>query len=290
MKLTKGKLSKIRNKKNQSAKRFKKTGKGSKTKTFRKRRALNLHNASLKKYKGGQEAKSPENDSKVIEPTKPNEVQEVAPTTDVVGEPTNETVTPTTDVVGEPTNEVATPTTDIVGEPTNETVTPTTDVVGEPTNETVTPTTDVVGEPTPSTPDVEKLGENPENLPAPVPISEVGVEVSPLAKEEIVEEGLVSPDSNIVSENVSETGSEDVNSIKEEPVSEEKEIPAEPTQQQEPVGNDISIVVESLDKLAEYISDKIAKKLNLNLGGSSTELNNDSFNAVANANDTLVQS
>ena len=230
MKLTKGKLSKIRNKKNQSAKRFKKTGKGSKTKTFRKRRALNLHNASLKKYKGGQEAKSPENDSKVIEPTKPNEVQEVAPTTDVVGEPT------------------------------------------------------------PSTPDVEKLGENPENLPAPVPISEVGVEVSPLAKEEIVEEGLVSPDSNIVSENVSETGSEDVNSIKEEPVSEEKEIPAEPTQQQEPVGNDISIVVESLDKLAEYISDKIAKKLNLNLGGSSTELNNDSFNAVANANDTLVQS
>jgi hypothetical protein len=49
MKLTKGKLSKIRNKKNQSAKRFKKTGKHRKTKTFRKRKALNLHNTSLKK-------------------------------------------------------------------------------------------------------------------------------------------------------------------------------------------------------------------------------------------------
>ena len=36
MKLTKGKLSKIRNKKHQTVKRFKKSSKGNKTKTFRK--------------------------------------------------------------------------------------------------------------------------------------------------------------------------------------------------------------------------------------------------------------
>ena len=63
MKLTKGKLSKIRNKKRQSFKRYKKGGKSRKSKTFRKRRPLNLHNGSLKKYKGGNsetvEAKHP---------------------------------------------------------------------------------------------------------------------------------------------------------------------------------------------------------------------------------------
>jgi hypothetical protein len=252
MKLTKGKLSKIRNKKNQSAKRFKKTGKGRKTKTFRKRRALNLHNTSLKKYNGGQGAKTPENESKIIEPTKPDEV----PATSVV---VDEPVLPTTDVVDEP-------------------VLPTTDVV----DESVLPTTDV-----------GNLEEGSGSFPAPV--SEIGSEVSPLAKEEMVEDGPAVLDATPVSENemdaASEIGSEDAASITEEPLAEKTEVPVEPTQQQL-VGNDVSIVAESLDKLAEYISDKIAKKINFNLGSvnSSTDLNRDSFNAVANANESLVQS
>ena len=74
MKLTKGKLSKIRNKKNQSAKRVKNHGKIRNAKTFRKRRALNLHKKSLKKYRGGQpdEQMSPKSDAKenVIESSK----------------------------------------------------------------------------------------------------------------------------------------------------------------------------------------------------------------------------
>jgi hypothetical protein len=261
MKLTKGKLSKIRNKKNQSAKRFKKTGKGRKTKTFRKRRALNLHNTSLKKYNGGQGAKTPENESK-IEPTKPDEVPSTA---DVVDEP----VSPTTDVVDEP-------------------VLPTSDVINEP----VPTTTDVVDEPVLPTTDVGNLEEGSGSFPAPV--SEIGSEVSPLAKEEMVEDGPAVLDATPVSENemdaASEIGSEDATSITEEPLAEKTEVPVEPTQQQL-VGNDISIVAESLDKLAEYISDKIAKKINFNLGSvnSSTDLNRDSFNAVANANESLVQ-
>jgi hypothetical protein len=262
MKLTKGKLSKIRNKKNQSAKRFKNTGKGRKTKTFRKRRALNLHNTSLKKYNGGQGAKTPENESKIIEPTKPDEV----PATSVV---VDEPVPPTTNVVDEP-------------------VPPTTNVVDEP----VPPTTDVVDESVSPTTDVGNLEEGSGSFP--VPVSEIGSEVSPLAKEEMVEDGPAVLDATPVSENemdaASEIGSEDAASITEEPLAEKTEVPVEPTQQQL-VGNDISIVAESLDKLAEYISDKIAKKINFNLGSvnSSTDLNRDSFNAVANANESLVQ-
>lgn len=226
MKLTKGKLSKIRNKKNQSAKRFKKTGKGRKTKTFRKRKALSLHNTSLKKYNGGQGTKSSELD----DPTKPE--KNADSTTDVVDEPSMEPV--------------------------------------------VLPTTDL-----------EDPGEGPgshQELPAPV--SEVGsdlTEVSPAAKEEMIKEKPTSDATGATdAENglnaTTETGSEETSSITEEPIS-----------QKQSIGNDLSIVAESLDKLAEYISDKIAKKLNLGSGSLSTELNNDSFNTVANANEALVE-
>jgi hypothetical protein len=57
MKLTKGRLLKIINKKKQSLKRYKKREKNSKyrkIRTFRKRKSVNLHNATLRKYKGGQ--------------------------------------------------------------------------------------------------------------------------------------------------------------------------------------------------------------------------------------------
>lgn len=278
MKLTKGKLSKIRNKKNQSAKRFKKTGKGRKTKTFRKRKALNLHNTSLKKYRGGQGAKLPENVPQVVEPVKPVEPVVVPPTSDVVGELSTE-IPPTTDVVQEMSTEVP-------------------------------PTTDVVD---------ENPGEGPGSHQAlPPPVSEIGsdsAEVSPAAKKEMVEDGTnatsdVVPVSNLEngSESGSEIGSEDAASLSEteepkpemtketEPETEtEKEtepLPIEGEQsqsQQQPLGNDMSIVAESLDKLAEYISDKIAKKLNLGTSNSSTDLNRDSFNAVANANEALVE-
>ena len=276
MKLTKGKISKIRNKKNQSAKRIKKSGKGRNTKTFRKRKALNLHNTSLKKYKGGDGSKLPENVPQVVEPTKSNKTGVVPPTSDVVQEMPKE-MPPTTDVVQEMPMEIQ-PTTDVVGEPKVEPVmeTPTTDVVQESQVEPVmeTPTTDV-GDP----------GEGPgshQELPAPV--SEVGAdsaEISPAEKEEIIEEGPTTDATEL--ENSSEIGSEDAASLPEM-----EETKPEP-QQQQPVGNELSIVAESLDKLAEYISDKIAKKLNLGTSNSSTDLNRDSFNAVANANNALVE-
>jgi hypothetical protein len=281
MKLTKGKLSKIRNKKNQSAKRFKKTGKGRKTKTFRNKKALNLHNTSLKKYKGGKKAKSPENDPKVVEPTKPEEPLTVAPTSDVVDKSLAKPVADntTTNVVGEPKT-TEHPTSDVVVEP-HEEVAPTSNVVGEPQTEPVK--TDL-GDPS------EGPGSHQE---LPAHVSEVGSdsdEVSPEAKEEMVE------NEPVVSDNVSDAGSE-VASEDAAFVTEEEPVPVEetpveedqPQAKQNSLTNDVSIVAESLDKLAEYISDKIAKKLNLGSGNSSADLNRDSFNAVANANDALVQ-
>jgi hypothetical protein len=280
MKLTKGKLSKIRNKKNQSAKRFKKSGKGRNTKTFRKRRALNLHNTSLKKYKGGKGPKLPENVPQVVEPVKPVEPVVVPPTSDVVGEsqPMSTEMQPTSDVVDE-TQEIP----------------PTSDVVGE--TQEMPPTSDVVD---------ENPGEGPGSHQAlPPPVSEIGsdsAEVSSAAKKEMVEDGTnATPDAIPVSnsengsESGSEIGSEDVASLSEtekepEMESESKPIEGEQSQsQQQPLVNDMSIVAESLDKLAEYISDKIAKKLNLGTSNSSTDLNRDSFNAVANANNALVE-
>jgi len=261
MKLTKGKLSKIRNKKNQSAKRFKKTGKSRNTKTFRKRRALNLHNTSLKKYKGGDGSKVPENGTQVVEPTKSVEPAVVPPTTDVVQEMSKE-MPPTTDVVQEMPKEMP-PTTDVVQESQV-----------EPEMET-------------STTNIENPGEGPgSHQELPPPVSEVGsdsAEVSSAANQEMVED--VTPVSEL--ENRSDIGSEVAASL-----SEMEEIKPEPEQtepQQLPLGNDMSIVAESLDKLAEYLSDKIAKKLNLGSGNSSTDLNRDSFNAVANANEALVE-
>jgi hypothetical protein len=278
MKLTKGKLTKIRNKKNQSAKRFKKTGKSNKTKTFRKRRALNLHNTSLKKYKGGNGPKLPENVPQVVEPAKTEEMVAVPPTTDVVQEMHKEMPT-TTDVVQEMHKETPT-TTDVVQEMHKETPT-TTDVVQESQVEPVmeTPTTNV-----------ENPGEGPGSHQAlPPPVSEVGsdsAEVSSEAKQEMVED--VTPVSEL--ENSSDIGSEDSASLSEMEETKPEPEPEQPEpQQQQPVGNDMSIVAESLDKLAEYISDKIAKKLNLGSGKSSTDLNRDSFNAVANANEALVE-
>jgi hypothetical protein len=154
----------------------------------------------------------------------------------------------------------------------------------------------------PPTTDLEDPGEGPGSHQAlPPPVSEIGsdsAEVSSAANQEMVEDGTTA-NSHVASfsglENNSESGSE-IGSENVAPLSETEKEPElqpiegeQPQSQQKPLGNDISIVAESLDKLAEYISDKIAKKLNLGTSNSSTDLNRDSFNAVANANNALVE-
>lgn len=107
MKLTKGKITKLYNKRKQSFKRFKKNknGKPMKSKTFRKknRNYNNIHNISLKKYNGGlprlsnmfhrTSTKTPDNSH-----VGPHTTTEPGahPTTETGDPPTTETVDPPT--------------------------------------------------------------------------------------------------------------------------------------------------------------------------------------------------
>jgi len=246
MKLTKGKLSKIRNKKHQTAKRFKKSIKGNKTKTFRKRKGLNLHNTSLKKYNGGKlkdDVKEEEDTKSVV--SKPEESIEKL----------EEPLPSTSDVVEEPEQEP---------------------VAEEPASEEAI--------------QVEE---------EPVPQEPLQVEEEPVSEEASQNEEepseVVEPASDLMEESHEVEPTPDL--ITEKPVENEEasEVDQEPAVDQEPevepvveqvVKNDLSIVAESLDKLAEYISDKIAQKLKYS---SSSELNRDSFNAVATANNAIVE-
>jgi len=303
MKLTKGKMSKIQNKKNQSAKRFKKGGKKYKTKTFRKRKAFNLHNKSLKKYKGGQleakvqeEAKQQE-ESKVGEPTKMGEPLSPEPVVENTvalaesSEPVQETqnhpegLSNTDD---QNPSEGPSKTEEVVAAqevaPQSETIQP---IEGESQvgpqleKEEQEPSEEQELSVVESEPKLEEqqLAETPEVEP------EVEVHTEPEAQLEEPQPVIQDAQQDLESHLESETHPEELSSHPEELSSDTELQPVQlaPTQ---PVKSEASIVAESLDKLAEYISDKIAKKLRFN---TSTELNRDSFNAVANANQSMAE-
>ena len=238
MKLTKGKLSKIRNKKHQTVKRFKKSSKGNKTKTFRKRKGLNLHNTSLKKYNGGK-----------------------------IDDDVKEEETPKTVVAKqeEPAEEIPAPTSDVVAPISEEPVSE----EQEPVAEEQEPVSEE-----PVAEEREPVSEEPE------PVAE---EREPIAEErEPIAEDEPTPDV-ITEKPIENEEASEVESIAESDADQEPVV--EPVAE-EVVKNNLSIVAESLDKLAEYISDKIAQKLKY---GSSSELNRDSFDAVATANNTMAE-
>ena len=290
MKLTKGKISRIQNKKKQSLKRYKKGGKTHKSKTFRKRRAFNLHNKSLKKYKGGQpvetEAKSDE-----------TSILAENPTSDVVGE-TPPTVVPTSDVE-EPVKTDASP---VDGE----------EPLGSSVSQAVGEEEPVKTDVSPAVGEEQDPGEGPGSGTAlPPPVSAEGSpdsvnlsnnvdDVAGSAGSEVTGTDATSATPAVGTEKVEEGEQEQEGEQQQEGEQEqEEEQKNQPSMiQNAPMGNDISIVAESLDKLADYISEKIAQKLkNSSFGtssgsgsGSGSGLNRDSFNAVANANETLAES
>ncbi len=88
MKLTKGKLSKLMNKKKQTMKKYKKGKRSHRGKTFRKRKHLNLMKKTLKKWVGGQEVENKVDENKIQEEKAgENEkyVEEEKPTIDPIG-------------------------------------------------------------------------------------------------------------------------------------------------------------------------------------------------------------
>jgi hypothetical protein len=265
MKLTKGKLSKIRNKKHQTVKRFKKSSKGHKTKTFRKRKGLNLHNTSLKKYNGGKledDVKEDEEETPKTVVSKPEETAEEqqVPTSDVVAPISEEPVSEEQEPVSEeqePVSEEKEPVSEqqVQGE--------------EPVSEEKEPAQ--VEEPA-------SISEAEEQDPVSEEPASISEEREPIAEDEptpdvITEKPIENEEASEV-ESIAESDADQVPVVDQEPVVEHV------------VKNDLSIVAESLDKLAEYISDKIAQKLKY---GSSSELNRDSFNAVATANNTMAE-
>ena len=113
-----------------------------------------------------------------------------------------------------------------------------------------------------------------------IPVAE---EREPIAEErEPIAEDEPTPDV-ITEKPIENEEASEVESIAESDADQEPVV--EPVAE-EVVKNNLSIVAESLDKLAEYISDKIAQKLKY---GSSSELNRDSFDAVATANNTMAE-
>jgi hypothetical protein len=258
MKLTKGKLSKIQNKKKQSLKRYKKGRKTHKSKTFRKRKHLNLHNTSLKKYKGGD-----------------GETTEAKPAAGEVEPIQQEPLT-------QPSEEAAQPLQEETVQPLKkETVQPLEEETAQPLKEeTVKP----LKEESLTTPEdaasQEPISSNPGEGPGshqelPPPVSEEGSTESEIATN--------NSDDAVAGSGAESVAGSDAGSSEE----------AQSEQIVTSVENQPSIAAESLDNLIDYISDKIAKKLKQSSSfgyGSDSGLNKDSFNSVANVNESLAES
>jgi hypothetical protein len=303
MKLTKGKLTKIKNKKHQTAKRIKKTVKSNKTKTFRKRKALNLHNNSLKKYKGGQgDSKLPEKEQNKLKNEKEESLANINPHEEKTGESIKENTTVDSSEISDgKKNEVEleqTPGVDQEQEQEQEQE-PIIDQELEEPGQVVEKELEEPGQV------VEKELEEPgqvveKELEEPEPVVEKELE----EPEPVVEKKLdknSDEETELISDTV-EINPKDkenqISDISEEPIngmtqSEEEvvdnndaSIIEEHPQNNNGNSNNISIIAESLDKLTEYIAEKIAQKINYT---PKDELNRDSFNAVANANQTLVE-
>jgi hypothetical protein len=283
MKLTKGKLSKIQNKKKQTLKRYKKGGKTRKSKTFRKRKHVNLHNASLKKYKGGSgeltEAKPATSEVEPIQ-TDPITQTSLTPSSEQAAQTTLEEQEPMLEEgqqklgEAEPTLEeqAAQPMLGEDGQQDLEEVNPTLESAGQQNLQA--PLEDVITSQEPMSSDP---GEGPgSHQELPPPVSEEGS--GQLTESEIETNSLDNA-----------AGSDDNASSEEAPKFDAEPVSVDAT----PVENTPPIVVESLENLLDYISTKIAKKLQQSSSfGNGTEsgLNRDSFNSVANANETLAES
>jgi hypothetical protein len=272
MKLTKGKLSKIQNKKKQSLKRYKKGGKTHKSKTFRKRKHLNLHNTTLKKYKGGQaKAVNTEIESSETKPLEPEPLtqpsQEVKPLQEEAQQPVTqpEESQQPVEQLEESQQPVEQP------EESQQPVEQLEEVqqpVTQPEEEKQTVELPL------ETPNQEPISSNPGEGPGshqelPPPVSEEGSETA--------NNNLDNSDTGSDTESLVDMGSiAEPPKLEDEPIAQANSVP--------------SIAAESLDNLIDYISEKIASKLKQSSSfGAGTDLNRDSFNSVASASETLAE-
>ena len=263
MKLTKGKISKIRNKKRQSVKKYKKGKKTNKSKTFRKRKSVNLHRNTLKKIMGGdgedengKDENGKDENGKDENGKDENGKDEALEAIEIANRSANEAPEEASDKLAE--DEAPAQDGDAELEEAKEQP-----VVALANSEEATRAEEAS----------DKLAEDE----APAQDGDAELEE---AKEQPV---------------VALANSEEAPPVLEAPpvapivLEEAKEQPKEIEIQQNVEVPNLTILAESLDNLADYIAEKIAKKLNIqNTSSYSSGLNSDSFDAVENAN-TRIQ-
>jgi len=316
MKLTKGKLSKIQNKKKQSLKRYKKGGKTHKSKTFRKRKHLNLHNTSLKKYRGGQaKAKPVASETESLEPIQPEPLtqpsQKVQPLQEEEQHPVTQSEEEQHPVVQseEEQHPVIQPEEEqqpvIQPEEEQQPVTQSEEeqqsaAQSEEEQQSVIqseeeqhPVIQSEEEQPPVTQSEEEQQST--ELPLEAPIQEPALSnpgEGPGSHQElpppVSEEGFETASNNL--DNVdSGSDTESLDGSEMGSIAEPPKLEDEPITQ---ANSSPSIAAESLDNLIDYISEKIASKLKQSSSfgaGSGADLNRDSFNSVATASETLAE-
>ena len=278
MKLTKGKLSKLYNKKKQSLKKVNKKKGSNKSKTFRRKRNMNLARKSLKRIRqnGGEEEEMPKANaqevtaSEIPEPQAENltiEEQTILPEPSPIEEQT---------ILPEPLSEIQTlPPSDIEMEPTIEEL-----MLPEEKNkddiEIIEPTSD------------ETILSQGENLEQPQG-ENLEVEQEPQREnlEEISE--VVEPQGVNLEEE-----QEPVEQGIEEPIEQGIEEPIEQGIE-EPIQNEIQDtkkeeVKDALNTIVDYISDKVSEKVSQSVSPSTENNIQNGFDSVNNAAESLALS
>ena len=301
MKLTKGKIRKLYNKKKQTLKKKKINKRKSPNKniTFRSKRELNLYRKSLKrlrnkKYKGGVIEASKEVDEKHTEDPKAENIEQPV---------TNEANVENTKNLDESSlNESPAENKGFENEQIQETPSGFTGVISNPPEleDSESPSVTEESEPVPAPevgsssvteesepvldPELDSSSVSEESEPVPTPEPE-----SPAVSEE--SEPVIAPEPDLSS--VSEE-SEPVIAPAPEPepssVSEESEpvpAPVLAAEPEEPLSSDNKLT-ESINTVVDIISDKIAEKLAVNIGDKSGEGVQNGFISVSNAAETMA--
>ena len=247
MKLTKGKISKLYNKKNQTMKRKVNKKKGSnKNRTFRRKQRVNLARKSLKRLRYKKLSGGTENDAitptdDIITVPKSEEVPDIFPpvvteeanvTTPVADTVTDVNAPPTEDVNVPPTEDVNVPTEDVNAPPTEDVnAPPTEDVNALPTEDVNVPPTEDVNVPT-------------EDVNVPTEDDSVPTEDVNVPTEDV--NALPTEDVNVPTEDVNALPTEDVNV----PPTEDDSVPTEDVNVP-PTEEDVNVSPSEADLIAK---------------------------------------
>lgn len=294
MKLTKGKISKIFNKKKQSLKKIKKNKKTkSIIKTFRKKRNINLANKTIKKlkytkHKGGdinenEDLNTPKNEETIVSPTLQNVNEDEDAEFPIVNQDENVIDVNNDEIFdeGQPNLQESS---DM--EPSSSQELQPFDEEESPSEEQVV-ATEEVPEPIP---DIKSEQEEPSEE------QFVATEEEPSIEQEVPsEEQFVAPEEE---PDVEQEVPQEVVTPEEEPV-EPVEVPQEVVvpEEEQTVEEEKTIsnnreerknLSESINNVVEYISDKIAEKVSNNLSLQPSEKQQNGFNAIENAAKSIV--